>query len=60
MSSQPCSMALEVEESTFDLAVDVPLTLLVNERYASQIMPLTADLGSSDLIELGGTITVSF
>lgn len=61
MSANYSSLALDVEEACFEQQNEVPLTLLVNERYS----PFNNELlkfeqASQDVIELGGTITVSF
>ncbi len=60
MSSKPCSLALDMEEDTASDGINGVLTLLVNKRYVS--MGSSPDIGSSslDVIEFGGTITVSF
>lgn len=55
MSSQTCSLPLENDET-----IEVPLALLVNKRY-SQADALKIDVTSrNDVIQLAGTITVSF
>ncbi len=60
MSSQPCSLAFDLEEEAASNGKNGTLTLLVNKRYVS--MGSASDIGSSsyDVIEFGGTITVSF
>ncbi|MBA2727286.1 MAG: hypothetical protein H0U49_03825 [Parachlamydiaceae bacterium] len=60
MSSKPCSLAFDMEEEAASNGINGTLTLLVNKRYVS--MGSSQDVGTSsfDVIEFGGTITVSF
>jgi hypothetical protein len=61
VSSNLCSLALDVEEACFDQQNEVPLTLLINERFSTfKNELLNFELASQDVVELGGTITVSF
>ncbi len=61
MSLKHCSLALEAEESRFNLQVEAPLTLVVDKSYVSVTgVPSVAHMALNDVIELGGTITVSF
>lgn len=61
VSANYCSLALDVEEACFAQQNEVPLTLLVNERYSPFNNELLKfELASQDVVELGGTITVSF
>lgn len=54
VSSEPCSLALESEE-----VVEVSLALLVNKRFIKPDATMF-DSTLQDVVELGGTITVSF
>ncbi|MBA3239062.1 MAG: hypothetical protein H0T62_12040 [Parachlamydiaceae bacterium] len=61
MSSNFCSLALDVEEVCFEQQNEVPLSLLVNERFSTfKNELLNFEFASQDVVELGGTITVSF
>lgn len=60
MSSQPYSLALEQDEMAFDRQTEVPLSLVVNKCYGLEVSSLKFDVVSQDIVELGGTITVSF
>lgn len=60
MGSKHCSLALDMEDEIAGDNANSGLTLLVNRRYA--LFGSSNDVGSSsyDVVEFGGTITVSF
>lgn len=61
MSSQPCSLALELEEEgRFDQQIEQPFALLVNKRYDSYMKESSIAMASHDVVELGGSLTISF
>lgn len=55
VSSQPCSLALETEE-----VMEVPLSLLINKRHSQTDALMVETTSLNGVVELGGTITVSF
>lgn len=59
MSSKPCSLALDVEDEIAE-ELNSTLTLLVKKRYVSIGSSAEVGTSSNDVIEFGGTITVSF
>jgi len=60
VSPKECSLAVDVEEHGFvDQEFEATLTLLVSKRH--KIVDSSSETGSShDVVEIGGTITVSF
>ncbi len=61
VSSQPCSLAHGVEEVNFDDRIEQPFALLVNKRYDTFFKESPAiKMASQDVVELGGSLTVSF
>ncbi len=61
VSSQPCSLAIEVEQVNFDQRIEQPFALLVNKRYDNYLKESSVvSMASNDVVELGGSLTVSF
>jgi hypothetical protein len=60
VSSQPCSLAHGVDEVNFDACIEQPFALLVNKRYDTFFKESPIKMASQDVVELGGSLTVSF